>query len=90
MSKGDTGSSATESESTCTLGLARELDKRARKGKLDAMAVTDKRSALLVDRAAKFEAFSARFLLRIELMPIPLRAIEVESGVGQARSRSPE
>jgi hypothetical protein len=33
---------------------------------------------------------SARFVLRIELMPIALRVLEVESGVGQARSRSPE
>lgn len=67
--------------------LARELDTRARKGKLDALTVTDKRSALLADRAAKLEALSARFVLRIELMPIALRVIEVESGFASVTLR---
>jgi hypothetical protein len=60
--------------------LSRELDKRARKGKLDARTVADKRNALFADRAAKLEALCARFVLRIEVTPIALRAIEVESG----------
>lgn len=60
--------------------LLSELDKRARKGKLDPLAVSDKRNALFADRAAKFEALSARFVLRIEVTPIAMRAIEVDSG----------
>jgi hypothetical protein len=60
--------------------LSSELDKRARKGKLDPLAVVDKRNALIADRTAKLEALSARFVLRIELTPIALRATEVEGG----------
>jgi hypothetical protein len=57
-----------------------ELDKRARKGKLEPGVIADKRNALLVDRTAKLEALSARFVLRIEVNPIALRAIEVDGG----------
>jgi hypothetical protein len=60
--------------------LVRELDKRARKGKLDPAVIADKRRALFADRAAKLEALAARFVLRIELAPIALRTLEVESG----------
>jgi hypothetical protein len=49
--------------------------------------VTDKHSALLADRAAKLEALFARFVLRIELMPIALRVIEVESGFASVTLR---
>lgn len=41
---------------------------------------TRKRRALSADRAAKLEALSARFVLRIELVPIALRLLEVPSG----------
>lgn len=58
--------------------LSRELDKRARRGKLDPQAVADKREALHADRAAKLEALAARFVLRIEVVPIAMRLIEVE------------
>ena len=61
-------------------GLASELDKRERRGKLDPETVVDKRRALSMDRAAKLEALAARFVLRIELVPIALRFLEVESG----------
>jgi hypothetical protein len=57
--------------------LRAELDKRARRGKLDPQAVRDKRAALHADRGAKLEALAARFVLRIEMLPIALRCIEV-------------
>lgn len=60
--------------------LSRELDKREHKGKLDPQAVADKRGAQYADRAAKLEALAARFVLRIELVPIALRTLEVDSG----------
>lgn len=60
--------------------LSRELDKRAAKGRLDATAVADKRSAMLADRAAKLEALAARFVLRIEARPIALRAVALDGG----------
>jgi hypothetical protein len=60
--------------------LSRELDKRERKGKLDPEAVADKRRAQLADRAAKLEALAARFVLRIELVPVALRLLDVDSG----------
>lgn len=60
--------------------LSSELDKRERKGKLDRDAVQDKRRALTADRAAKLEALATRFVLRIELMPIALRSLQVDSG----------
>jgi hypothetical protein len=67
--------------------LLRELDKRARKGKLDPLVVADKRNALLADRAMKLEALSARFVLRIEVTPIALRAIEVDGGFASVTLR---
>jgi hypothetical protein len=67
--------------------LLLELDKRARKGKLEPLAVADKRDALLADRAAKLEALSARFVLRIEVTPIALCAIAVEGGFASVTLR---
>jgi hypothetical protein len=60
--------------------LSRELDKRASRGRLDVTAVADKRSAMLADRAAKLEALSARFVLRIEVQPIALRSVAQDGG----------
>ena len=58
--------------------LLAEIDKRGKKGRLEPQAVADKQRALEADRAAKLEALSARFVLRIEVMPIALRFIAVE------------
>lgn len=58
--------------------LLKELDGRAAKGRLDHDAIADKRRALLLDRAAKLDALAARFVLRIEVLPIALRIIEVD------------
>jgi hypothetical protein len=60
--------------------LLRELEKRASRGKLDPSTVEAKRSALRADRGAKHEALSARFVLRITVMPIALRIVAVEGG----------
>jgi hypothetical protein len=60
--------------------LLRELDKRAAKGRLDVTTVADKRSAMLADRAAKLDALSARFVLRIEVQPIALRSVALDGG----------
>jgi hypothetical protein len=60
--------------------LLGELDKRAAKGRLDPAAVADKRRAIHADRSAKLDALSARFVLRIEVLPIALRSIELDGG----------
>ena len=56
--------------------LLRELNKRAKK--LDASTLADKRTAIMADRAAKLDALSARFTLRIEAQPIALRTVQVD------------
>lgn len=58
--------------------LVAELVKRANKGRLDPAVVADKQRALEADRAAKLEALAARFVLRIEVMPIALRIVGAE------------
>ncbi len=58
--------------------LLAELGKRASKGRGDQEAIADKRRAMLADRAAKLEALSARFVLRIEVKPLALLAVEVD------------
>ncbi len=58
--------------------LLGELDKRANKGRLEKDAIADKRRAMLADRAAKLEALAARFVLRIEVKPLALLAVEVD------------
>ncbi len=58
--------------------LLMELGKRAGKGRLDPGAMEDKRRAFSAERAAKLDALSARFVLRIEVLPVALRLIEVD------------
>jgi hypothetical protein len=60
--------------------LLGELDKRARRGKLEPQMVADKQQALRADRSAKLEALTARFVLRIEVRPVALRVSEVPGG----------
>jgi hypothetical protein len=47
---------------------------------LDQSSVDAKRNALHKDRSAKLEALSARFVLRVSVMPIALRIVAVEGG----------
>jgi hypothetical protein len=55
--------------------LLHELNKRSTK--LDAATVADKKAAIMADRATKLELLSARFALRIEVLPITLRTVHV-------------
>lgn len=61
--------------------LTRELDRRTARGKLEQGAVDDKKTALQRDRAAKLEALSARFVLRIEVSPVAVRLVHAPGAV---------
>lgn len=58
--------------------LSAELDKRARRGKLEPNALAEKRQAMLADRAAKLAALSARFVLKIDIQPVALRLVSAK------------
>jgi len=67
--------------------LARELDKRAARGRLDHTTVADKRAAMHADHEAKLGALRARFVLRIEVAPIALRTITIDGAYVNVKLR---
>ena len=67
--------------------LEHELDQRAARGRLATEAIDEKRAALRADCAAKLEALTARFVLRIELQPIALRIFELDGTFVQVTLR---
>jgi hypothetical protein len=56
--------------------LASELDRRAARGRANRGDVDDKRRVLELERAAKLEALSARYVMKLELRPIALVLVE--------------
>lgn len=56
--------------------LLSELDRRATRGRSNAAELADKRKVIERERAAKIEALSARYVMKVELKPVALLLIE--------------
>ncbi len=56
--------------------LLSELDRRSARGRANPADAVDKRRVLERERAAKLEALSARYVLRLELKPVALLLVE--------------
>lgn len=56
--------------------LLGELEKRAKRGKSQVADIREKRSVIERERAAKIEALTARYVMKVELRPVALLLVE--------------